>query len=344
MTAPDLSLRVAKDWPSPPDDSVVGTPDRRPRSVRRTAHINMVWPDGFGTPTRLRGRARDLLTAADGNATVVAEATMVASIGSGRTVKSLEVSPDKPRIGELVGARGGSKFRSAIDAALPGEREDATPLYFLLDDIAGASLIAGFAWSQSRPDGWGQPGPADAAPPEPMGVRKGRIICSGLRPDGVAQNTRAAGDLTAHYLRSAGDLTSADPFAWHVIEPPAEVCMRRRRRVDVWVEGHDLVLDAHFRDSLWAVDGSELALHEYSLTGAVDRTTNRITEIHAEPRVLPWPECPGAVPHVSQLVGLQVGGFRTSVQDTLQGLECCTHLNDMLRCLAEVHTLGSLLD
>ena len=47
----------------PPDDSVVGTPPRRPGSVRRTGSILMTWPDGAVGSLQLRGRARDLLDA-----------------------------------------------------------------------------------------------------------------------------------------------------------------------------------------------------------------------------------------------------------------------------------------
>ena len=40
---------------------------------------------------------------------------------------------------------------------------------------------------------------------------------------------------------------------------------------------------------------------------------------------------------------MPVDGFRTSVQETLTELQCCTHLNDMLRCLAEVPALAAAL-
>ncbi len=175
-------------------------------------------------------------------------------------------------------------------------------------------------------------------------MRKGRLICSGLRPGGYHQIARENGQPAPHFLRRAGDLASADPWAWHEIEPPAEVCMRRRRRVDVWLDGEVLQVDAHFRDSLWDVDGTELALHEYTLAASVDRTTRRIKGLSATPRVLPFPECPGAAPHAEQLVGMRVDAFRTSVQETLRELEACTHLNDMLRCLGEVHHLAELVE
>ncbi|HEY2331174.1 MAG TPA: DUF2889 domain-containing protein [Acidimicrobiales bacterium] len=349
------AFQVASDWPEPPDDSVVGTPDRVPGSVRRTATINIVWPDGWGTPMEQRGRCRDLLTPTEGEPIVLAEAGMRARVGDGRTVEEIEAWPvTRGDVSGLVGSQGGAKFRSAIDAVLPGEREAVTPLYFLLDDIAGCSLIGGFAWSRHR-DGWGGPaearqlmtaaavGAAQRAPQE-IGMRKGKIICSGLRPGGYHQATREAGVFDSHFLRVAGDLSSDDPWAWHEIEPPADVMLRRRRRVDTWLEGDLIAVDAHFRDAVWEPDGTEMALHEYTLQARVDRQSRQVTEIAAQPRVLPFPECPGAAPHVAHLVGLPVGGFRTSVQDTLRELEACTHLNDMLRCLAEVHTLATHLE
>jgi hypothetical protein len=305
----------------------------------------MVWPDGFGTPLQLRGRARDLLTSAQGEPVILAEAGMVARIGDARTVTAIEAWPAVASIERLVGARGGSAFRSAIDDALPGERQAATPLYFLLDDIAGASLIAGFAWSRSRL-AWGQGQPAAATPArtEPSGMRKGRLICSGLRPHGYHQLARENGNPSPHFVRLAGDLTSSDRWAWHEIEAPAEVCMRRRRRVDVWPHDDLLHIDAHFRDSFWDLDRTELALHEYTVGATIDRSTRRILTLEATPRVLPFPECPGAAPHAAQLVGMPVDAFRTSVQETLHELEACTHLNDMLRCLSEVHALADLVE
>jgi len=339
--APD----VVPGWPEPPDDSVVGTPARRPGSVRRTAAINMVWPGGYGTPLQLRGRSRDLLTTRDGEPVVLAEAGMNVGVGEARTVTAIEAWPAPASVEGLIGARGGGGFRSAIDEALPGERQAATPLYFLLDDIAGASLIAGFAWSRSRPEArMGPPPGPPTAEAAQVGMRKGRLICSGLRPGGYHQISREQGNQNSHFVRLAGDLTSPDEWAWHDIEPAPEVCMRRRRRVDVWPNEDLLQVDAHFRDSLWEVDGTELSLHEYTLVATVDRVTRRIESLEATPRVLPFPECPGAAPHASQLVGMTVDSFRTSVQETLRELEACTHLNDMLRCLGEVHALAQIVE
>src|ERR1700722_3385032 len=177
-----------EDLPEPPDDSLTGTIDRRPGSVRRTAHINMTWPGGYGSPLQRRGRARDLLTSGQGSPSVVAEAEMVVQVNDQRTIDAISVAPDRDGSQGLIGARGGGRLRSAIDSALPGERQAATPLYFLLDDIAGATLIAGFSWSRTLPM---FPPPA-VAPPEGTATasgerppvqtrltRDGRIICSG---------------------------------------------------------------------------------------------------------------------------------------------------------------------
>lgn len=330
-------------WPDPPDASVVGTIDRKPGSIRRTASIKMAYPGGPDAPLELHGSSRDLLTRGDGSAAVLGEAGMIATIGENRTVSAITVWPETPPIAALVGARGGNAFRSAIDAVLPGERESASPLYFLLDDIAGVSLIAGFAWSRSQPD-WLIKSRGNEVRAEPIGFRKGRVICSGLRPGGYHELRRAAQDPHPHFLRRAGNLDSVDPLAWHEIEPPEAVSMRRRRRVDIRPTQQTLEVDAHFRDSVWDLDGTELALHEYTLEAQVDRVTHQIVSIIAKPKVLPFPECPAAARHVEKLVGMSVDRFRTSVQETLRELEACTHLNDMLRCLGEVSALASAVD
>jgi hypothetical protein len=331
----------------PPDQSIAGTPLRRPGSVRRTAHINMFWPGGFDTPMHLAGRCRDLVTWPDGRPAVQAMAQMEVEVGDLRTIAAISTAPDHPTIGRLVGASGGRRFRTAIDDALPGDREAGTPLHFLLDDIAGCTLIAGFAWSQHRPGTelggaeWQERRPAKAFTGR---TADGRIICSGLRPGGYSHVSREEGRTVPHFLRVAGDLSSeADKSAWHEIDPAPEVCMRRRRRIDAWLSGPDIVVDAHFRDSMWSREHVELALHEYTLSAVIDVDSHVLRSVEATPKVLPFPECPWAAPHTDELVGTPVEGFRTSVQDTLTELHCCTHLNDMLRGLAEVPILVARL-
>jgi hypothetical protein len=223
---------------------------------------------------------------------------------------------------------------------LPGERAAATPLHLLLDDIAGTSLIAGFVWTRHL-------GPEEfaamrrSAPPG-FGERKGRIICSGLRPGGSAQQAFAGEIESVHAIRTAGALvTDADEHAWHEFPARPVVAMRRHRRIDVTPVDGVLEIDSFFRDSYWEPDGTEMALHEYNVAASVDAESLTLVAVEATPRVLPFPECQWAPEHARLLVGRPVQTFRTDVQTTLTELQACTHLNDMLRCLAEVPALAA---
>jgi len=117
------------------------------------------------------------------------------------------------------------------------------------------------------------------------------------------------------------------------------VCFRRRRRFDAWRAGGDIEVDAHFRDSVWGPDHDEIALHEYTLVATIDGASRALRSIGVESRVLPFPECPAAAPHVEALVGADVEGIRADVNGVLMELQCCTHLNDMLRGLSDVPAL-----
>jgi hypothetical protein len=302
----------------------------------------MVWPDGMGTALHLVGRARDLVTTSAGDATVVDEAAMHAVVDMERRITAIDATPSRPGIEGLVGSQGGTYLRSAIDDALPGEREAATPLHFLLDDIAGTSLIAGFVWTrhmdpeefaarrQQAPSGFGQ--------------RKGKIICSGLRPGGSAQQAFSGEAESVHAIRTAGPLvTDDDELAWHEFPERPVVSMRRQRRVDVTPVDDAYEIDAFFRDSYWEPDGTEMALHEYNVEAVVDATELTLRSVLATPRVLPFPECQWAPEHAALMVGRPVQSFRTDVQTTLTELQACTHLNDMLRCLTEVPALAATI-
>jgi hypothetical protein len=337
-TMPHLS-----DLPANVDNSATGTLPRRPGSVRRTTTVDMVWPEGFGTPLVLVGQARDLLTPVSGSATVLDEASMRVTIPGSRTVGAISVTPDRPGVEGLVGAVGGSDLRKAIDRVLPGERAAATPLYLLLDDVAGTSLIAGFAWTRSRPQirpRMSGGGADRGAMARTFGVRKGRVICSGLRPHGWADTHRLQEQDPQHAVRPAGDITSADdPLAWHPFPPDPEVGMRRHRRVDAWFDDGVVKVDAFFRDACWDPDGTQMALHEYTVAADIDPRDHTLVSIVATPRVLPFPECQWAAPHPALLKGQCVSDFRVTVAQTLTELHACTHLNDMLRNLAEVPAL-----
>lgn len=346
----DIELRFPhlKDLPAMLDDSIHSTPDRIPNSIRRTATIDMVWPGGVGTPLHLIGRARDLLTTTTGEPKVLEQARMRAEIDATRTINRIEADPERAGIEQLVGARGGRELRAAIDRALPSEREAATPLHLLLDDIAGTSLIAGYAWSQTDFEtDWGMANDqteTSAFSESDFGQRKGKVICSGLRPNGLADTLYRHDGHMDDALVPAGDIrTPGDPHGWHEFEPDPDVGMRRHRRIDLWHEDGVLAVESFFRDICWDPDGVQQALHEYSVRAEVDPTNHTLVSVKATPRVLPFPECQWAAAHAQQLVGMRASNFRTTVQETLVGLKACTHLNDMLRCLAEVPALAARL-
>ena len=119
--------------------------------------------------------------------------------------------------------------------------------------------------------------------------------------------------------------------------------MQRARRIDVWRNGDEIGIDAMFRDSCWTPDGTEVAVHEYRLDATADADTLVVTSVTAEPRVLPYPECPGAAPNVVRMIGVPMADLRKEVLARLRSTDCCTHLNDALRSLAEVPVLVAAL-
>jgi hypothetical protein len=103
--------------------------------------------------------------------------------------------------------------------------------------------------------------------------------------------------------------------------------------------GEQIVVDSAFQDSASRPDGGRAALHEYRLSLTADRGSLRILSIQAEPRVLPFHECPSATNNLVRLVGSPLQAMRETVLAELAGPAGCTHLNDALRALAEVPAL-----
>jgi Protein of unknown function (DUF2889) len=307
------------------------SPLRRARSVRRTAAIDMTWPSGFGSQLRLDGHARDAVTLDPGRAPIVtATAAIDVGVGADRTIEDIRVDPERPNVVALVGSRGGGHLRSVLDDVLPGEREAGTPLYLLLDDISGTSLIAGFAWARHldaaeiqrrRPKGHSMEG-----------------ICIGFRPGSSALDERAGG--LSHRVQPVAPLVHPDdPDGWHTLRELPAVSMRRARRIDVWLEGDLVVIDSSFQDSAGDDQHRRVAVHEYSLHATADRRTGRLLSLDAVPRVLPFLECPDAAAKAVAVVGAPLAELRAVVLARLAKTEGCTHLNDALRALAEVPVL-----
>lgn len=325
--------------PAPADP--VGTPPaRRPGSVRRTSTVLMSWPAGPSAELHLKGRARDLVTPVVGEPRVIAAANLYAVTGRERDIQRIESDPAVAGLERLIGCRAGGNLRASIAAELPGEMENGTPLHLLLDDLAGSTLISGFTlilWGKVFPE-IGERMKVGA------GTRVMRDVCAGFRdgsaaikPDGTMaglhQNTTPTGRID----------DPTDPLSWHELDDHSGMAMRRARRIDVWYDGGELRIDSMFRDSVWNPAGQEVVLHEYEIFAAADRASGTVDSVTAVPRVLPYAECPGAAPNASWMAGTDLRTMRSEVLQRLRNADCCTHLNDGLRALAEVPVLATAL-
>jgi hypothetical protein len=290
------------------------------------------------------GRARDAITRAEGTPPqILAEDGFRARLQWDRTIVEIEADPDRPNIRRLVGARGGGYLRKALDELLPEERRMATPLHLILDDLSGASLVAGWAWSRWTDEWRTRPVAGAPAPARPPG-RSMEGVCTGFRPGSSALNA----DGTSSGDQSHADVVDLrrpdDPEGWHPFTvQDGGVGMRRARRIDVWVDGL-IHIDSAFQDSATNPKGGRTAVHEYRLTAMADPASLKLLSVTADPRVLPYAECPAAAANVGRMVGAPLGVLREKVLEDLRGTAGCTHLNDALRALAEVPTLVQRLE
>jgi hypothetical protein len=334
------------------------TPPRRPRSVRRTTTHDAVRHDGPRGPVTAIARGRDLYTSAPGKATVVAAARVDAVVSSpGGVVAWISADPADDRLAALAGRAASSGFRGAVERALPGEREAGTILYQLLDDLPTALLVGGYAImaslrEQARAGALPRP-PRRAVPLQQVdmcsGWVDGGVLVSGL-VDGIppfVEGALAPGSGTpGAAVADAGALDAAgatDALAWHEHPALPPSSMRRRRRVDVCLDGPVARVEAFFRDSYTRPDGRETILHEYTVDGAVELGDLTFTSCVARFGALPWPECPGALASAGRVVGTPVSGLRQRVRGELKGVGTCTHLNDTLRALEDVGALIGVL-
>lgn len=304
--------------------------------MRRTTSIDMTRDEGSLDPVYLLGRARDLWTAADGTATETGVAGLSATIELiARVVRHVEVTPSVDAIAHLSGAPAMSGFRAAADRVAPALRADRDLRYALLDDVPVATLISGHALSAS-----GLLGEHTQSGYLPVADQ-----CAGFATGGLLMTSFEAGDPVVVTGPAAPDLDHGDDHrAWHTMPPLPRHGMRRRRRIDVYDDSTGRVgIDAMFRDTYVRTDDVETIVHEYTLTATVDADTGTIVEAHATPRVLPWQECPGAVASAEQITGMTLRELHFRVRQELLGTSTCTHLNDLLRSVADSEALIAAL-
>lgn len=317
-------------------------PLRRPGSIRRTTSIDSDWPDGFGQPWVMSGRARDLLTPVIGDPVELASGEFRIRTSPVREVMEIAIVPDHARAQEMVGVRAGGASRQALAGTLGDLR--GTPLFQVLDDFAGASLVAGWIWSR-----WSDDWHARMASQKLKSTagNKGRMvgICTGFTEGGSSLTDEGRVDHSDQSATEVGPLVNPDdPIGWHDLpEQAGRPLARRARRIDVWRDEGVLKVDAGFQDSGPNPQGTRTAIHEYRVYAEVNEADGTLLALQALPLILPFRECPGASMKASRMVGQNVGEFRQAVLDTLVGTVGCTHLNDVLRALADVPTLARML-
>lgn len=287
---------------------------------------------------RLIGRARDIVTAPTGGAPILcAQDSFDAVLQADRTIVAIEADPPRPKLKQLIGTRGGGRLRHALERIVPEERRDATPLYLILDDISGASLVAPWAWSQWGKNWLESPGSMTRPQLNQM-IQDMEGICTGFAPGSSSLDPERLIEQSEDGTPAPDLRHPEDPEGWHAFTLQNTVGMRRARRIDVRL-GKVIFIEAAFQDSAAKPDGTRAALHEYELSATADPSSLRLLSIDARPRVLPFSECPGAVRNISRLLGSELPQLRQTVLDQLPGTLGCTHLNDVLRALAEVPTL-----
>ena len=304
------------------------SPVRRPNLMRRTATLDLDYPQGLEANRRVRARARDLLSS-EGEDKVLADDVLVASVAPDRSYLSIFSFPDRPALQAMVGPRGRNNSRRAMSELVPEEKAAGSPLFLLLDDLPAISLISGQIAIEWLP-------PEQRTSPLNGDYRAPVGICAGFQEGSNAIGADGK-NLLIHQVQSVGSLTRADdPLAWHKLqEETGEPAMRRARRIDVWVD--DVIyVDAFFQDSCTTPEHGRVAVHEYCVTATADLHTGVLLSVVADPRILPFDSCPQAAGNVDRMIGIALQDFREAVLDRLPGTLGCTHLNDALRALAEV--------
>lgn len=293
---------------------------------------------------RMHGRARDIITLeARAVPLVVADDYLDILASIRREILEISTIRGNREAQHLIGRRAGGGLREVMGDLFVTERQRATPLYLLLDDYPGASLVANWAWSQ-----WMDNSLEACRRAAGIGVDRAEGmtgVCTGLRPGSDALGPDGFPIQAVQSCAPVPPLeNSGDPEGWHPLPIQRGVGMRRARWMDLWLaDGGDFELDLGFQDSATSPAGGRIGLHEYRVHARADAKTFALLAVDVTPHVLPYPLCPEATQSTNRLLGASLGDMRTIVTDRLPGVLGCTHLNDMFRSMADVPAMAALL-
>jgi len=225
-----LTGRKLPDYAEPISAPHGTTPLRRANSVRRTMAIEVTWPEGMTGPGQYIGRCRDVLTRAAGSAPELLGEAEAVVIAVEREIRSITATPNPPGLQQLVGVRAGGYLRNALAEAIPAEKAAGTPLYLVLDDMAGTTLVSRWAFSRWT-EGWMERMAQRPNLPKMEG------ICIGFRPGASSLDENGRPLRSQNATRVVPLRNPADPDGWHPFPPHEGPHFRRARRIDVWREG-----------------------------------------------------------------------------------------------------------
>lgn len=297
--------------------------------------IDICWPDGPVGLSCVKGRARDIAYDNEAQGRSFATAEMTASLDQ-RSVVSIGL-PGHPQAREtLAGLNAGGELRKAFHAMAPDQREHGTLLHLLVDDLAGASLV-----SKWTPNYWESIGRHMAGSTD--SPRKMEGLCIGFRPgsDALFPDGRRRSDSNVTPLPAL--VNGADPDGWHAMSDMAEMHFRRARRMDLWLRPDGIAIECHFQDSsTHPSGGARIGIHEYAVSARIDRAGD-LQDIVVRAGTLPFAACRAASANIAILDGTRAKELRENVALHLKGTSGCTHLNDVMRSLADVPALTSAL-
>lgn len=290
------------------------------------------WADGLDGPATIVAAGRDLATAAEADPLVLdrAELRSVLTQPAGE-IADIESTDSSADLAPLRGSTVSAGFRRAVQNLAGVDRSGI--LYRLLQCLPGAHGVGGLVLVR-----------AGVPPFTARDLLSFENVCRGWRTGGVQMRESAAGVIPMLTGPAPTPLDDpADPLAWHPTAPALWDSVRRSRRLDVWREEEDLVIDAHHRDSYLALGQPPMVVHEYSLRARADATSQELTSISTKAHALPWSDCDSVVNSTDHVLGVRLGALDEIVRTKLRGTAGCTHLNDTLRDLDMVPALSAAL-